>query len=171
MSVKGEKTDRAEGWAGLVLRALPLIVFIAIAALAVFLYLRQQWHAQELIEQRQELNQKQGLPRDYPRELIPLYPGLEIVDTERGEWHTDENEPMDKWYVHGQIDESKEVLFEYYNDLLLNKGLRQTQYISIPTGYGVDYADDLHVIKLIVEKKSTDELMQVEITIFRLKKH
>jgi len=151
------------------LSALPALVFVAMAVLALVLFLRHQQLVQESIEQRQALNEKQGLPSDYPRELLPLYPGLEIIDTERGEWHTDQDEPMDKWYVHAQIDESKEELFEYYNDLLLDQGFQQTQYISIPTGYGVDYADELHVIKLVIERKSTDELMQVETTIFRLK--
>ncbi|MCH7472901.1 hypothetical protein IIA79_08125, partial [bacterium] len=73
------------------------------------------------------------------------------------------------WFVHAQIDEDKKIIFDFYNTLMRDAGLAQTQYMSVPNGYGADYSDEEYSISFVIEKKSTDEITQIKITIHRLK--
>ena len=59
-------------------------------------------------------------------------------------------------------------MYQFYNRQLLAAGLRQTQHIGIPTGYGVDYADEQHVVSVVIERRPPEELLQIELKVYRL---
>jgi hypothetical protein len=164
MSEVPEERRRRTGW--FVWLLLLLFVIVLLALLAQHLYRQQQ--RREAVQLRQQQNSQLGLPRDYPLELVPLYAGVEVLEAARDTATSSEGEPMDYWYVHAQIDEDKDPIFDFYNDYLLAQGMRQTQHIGIPTGYGVDFADERHVVSIVIERKPTDELMQLELKVYRI---
>jgi hypothetical protein len=162
------KGSRKISWGGLLTISLLLVLVIAlIAAAAQYLYGRHV--KREQIRQRQETNIELGLPRDFPSDLIPLYAGANLISSERGSAVSTADEPMDKWYVHAQSDDDKDAVYDYYHERMLAEGMRQTQYVSIPTGYGSDYADAEYVIEFIIERRPDADRLQIEITVYRVR--
>lgn len=182
-SKKQQNTDRAttldaqrssaSTWVVLALFILALVV----AASWFFWHKRQQRDemlAQLAAEQalRDKLavfNEQAGLPEDYPATFVPLYPGVEIVSAEQTDADSTDGAPMDRWHVLAQIDEDKEPIYEFYKQRMENEDMRQTMYISLPTGYSMHYADENRIAELRIEKTSKDELMQVELTVYVVK--
>ena len=108
--------------------------------------------------------------------MIPVYQGVEILETDRGSAKSMDGEPMDKWYVHGQIDSERKPILDFYNDLLLNSGMGQTQFISVPAldgsgpNYAVSYADENYLAEFYIEKLSKDVMTQYKLTVYRIRK-
>jgi hypothetical protein len=109
-----------------------------------------------------------GLSRDFPSDRVPIYPGLELLESERGMATSTTGEPMYKWFAHGQIDADKDLLYEFYHQHFMGAGMRQTQYVSIPTGYGIDYADESMSVEVVIEYRQDSDLLQVELTVYLL---
>lgn len=145
-----------------------IVLGIAIAAATIF-YVYSQHQLQAEIQQRQALNIELGLPRDYPLNLVPVFAGARIIEAERDSAESTDGEPMDKWYVHAELDEDKQQVYDFYHEHLLGHDLRQTQYVGIPTGYGADYADERHIVELIIETRADEQLLQLEISIYRVR--
>ena len=116
-----------------------LLLFIAVLGVLLGLWAQRQASRREAIQERQQYNMARGLAVDYPSQLVPVYPGVEILETDRGEGRSTDGEPMDRWYVRGGLDIEPQVLYDYYSQLMLNKGLTQTVLMALPTGYGVNY--------------------------------
>ena len=162
------KGSRRISWSGLLTVSLLLVLVIALIASA-GQYLYNQRVKRRQIQQRQETNVELGLPRDFPSDFVPLYPGADLLAAERGEAVSTADEPMDKWYVHAETDEDKDAVYDYYHERMLAQGMRQTQYVSIPTGYGSDYADADYVLEFIIERRPDAERLQLEITVYRVR--
>jgi len=135
---------RLIGWVVVVLTCLGLILVAAH-------YLRPEPGDGMSVQDRQRLNEELGLPLDFPCDKVPIYAGLEILATERGASKSTEGEPMDRWYVHGQVEADKDIVHDYYHEYFMDMGMRQTQHVSIPTGYGMDYADEEMSVEAVVE--------------------
>lgn len=114
-------------------------------------------------------NEQAGLPETYPADFIPLYPGVELLEASAEDATADDGTPMDKWHVLSQIDEDKQVVYDFYKTRVEAEDLRQTMYISIPPGYSISYADENRIVELRIEKLSSDPMLQVEITIYVVK--
>jgi hypothetical protein len=156
--------------------AIPILAFCLVVLLALLLYARDSWQLRQVVRERQEANLALGLPRDYPSDLVPLYPGFELLEATRGGAASTEGEPMDMWVVKGQLqEEDRQHIYDFYNQHLRSAGLRQTMYITIPSGggagldYGVYYSDENHAISFVIERKSGDEMTRLEVTIHRLR--
>lgn len=157
------RPDRPVFWVAVI-----VVVTLGIAvALGWFIYIQQ--HAQAVTRERLQYNDEHGLSEDFPSERVPIFPGVEILQCERGTATSTDGEPMDKWYVHGQIDKDTQPIYEYYNKYFLDSGMRQTQYISIPTGYGVNYADEKLLVEAVIEVRQGSDLTQVELTVYRVR--
>jgi hypothetical protein len=92
-----------------------------------------------------------------------------VTSAERSEVKSTDGAPMDQWKIHGETDEDKQKLYERYNRLLLDLGMSQTLYASVPSGYGVTYSDERTEIQLTIEKKKADKRTQLDITFSRLR--
>ncbi|MBN2083060.1 hypothetical protein JW859_12750 [bacterium] len=148
--------------------AIVVLVCLGLIIAAVY-YLRPQPREGMSAQERQQLNEELGLALDFPCDKVPIYPGLEILETERGTAQSTEGEPMDKWFVHGQIDADKDIVHDFYHQHFMDLGMRQTQHVSIPTGYGMDYADEEMSVEAVVETRPGSDLLQVELTVYRLR--
>jgi hypothetical protein len=146
-----------------------MAVFILGMVVAFSWYYFSQQRVRQAVHERQQYNEELGLSKDFPSDRVPIYPGLEILECERSNAKATTGEPMDKWYVHGQIDRDTDPIYEYYNDYFLEAGMRQTQYISIPTGYGVNYGDEGMVVEAVIEVRQGSDLTQVELTVYRVR--
>ncbi len=155
-----------------------VVVLIAAGLIAVFKYQQRLQQADlrarlEAAEQRSEKlalqNQAVGLPDTYPADFMPLYPGVELLSASSEEAKADDGALMDKWHVLSQIDEDKEVVYEFYKARIEAEDLRQTMYISLPTGYSISYADENRIVELRIEKLRQDPKLQVEITLYIVK--
>jgi hypothetical protein len=146
-----------------------MAVFVLGMVFAIVWYLYSERQEQQGVSERQRQNEELGLSKDFPRDRVPIYPGLEILECERGSATAKTGEPMDKWYVHGQIDEDKDPIYEFYNEFFLDADMRQTQYISIPTGYGVNYGDERMVVEAVIELRQGSDHTQVELTVYRVR--
>jgi hypothetical protein len=129
----------------------------------------QRQQAERLVAERQAMNRELGLPRDYPADVLPLWPGAEIKTQEEGEVKSTDGQPMKQWKIHAETDDDKTEVYEHYNQLLLGQGMSQTLFASVPSGYGVTYANQSDEIQLTIEKKLSDERTQIEITFSRLR--
>jgi hypothetical protein len=92
-----------------------------------------------------------------------------LISKSRADSKSTDGRPMDQWKIHAESDDSKDVIYEFYNKLLLAKDYSQTIYASVPNGYGVTYANEDAEIAFIIEKKSTDKRTQLDITLSRIK--
>jgi hypothetical protein len=156
---------RAIPWGTIV----PAAGFLIVLAVLALLWARHSQAQRVEIAARQQANVQAGLPRDYPSEVVPVYPGVTLVKAERGDTESTTGEPMDKWYVHATSKDEPKKLFDYYNDLMLKGGLHQTTYMSIPTGYGVNFANERYDIQFVIETRSGEADTQLEITVNRLR--
>jgi len=145
-----------------------VVVCLGLAVAAVYLLKPQAADGMSAME-RQQINRELGLQLDFPCDKVPIYPGLEILEKERGTAKSTAGEPMDRWFVHGQIDADKDTVHDYYHEHFMEIGMRQTQHVSIPTGYGMDYADEEMSVEAVVETRAGSDLLQVELTVYRLK--
>lgn len=124
---------------------------------------------QQISSERLASNKALDLPADYPSDILPVWEGSDIKEQERREVQSIDGHPMDQWKVHAETDDDKQAVFEFYNKLLLEQGMAQTLFASVPSGYGVTYADEQSEIQLTIEKKLSDERTQIEITFSRLR--
>jgi len=76
---------------------------------------------------------------------------------------------MDEWELHGTSADDKQKIFDFFKDKLLGRGMGQTQYISIPTGYGVTYGDEKYSVELEIEKQPRDKQTRIVQRVYRLK--
>lgn len=157
------------------LKGIPIGLFIAISAGLLYLANIQQTTSQGSAADRQATNLELGLPRDYPVEVVPLYPGVEVLETERTDTQSSEGEPMDRWYIHAQIDSGRKAIFDYYHGLMLEMGMAQTLFISVPAtdgsgaSFAANYANEQLIVEFNIEKKGSDAITQLEITVSRLR--
>lgn len=155
---------------------IPLVGFVIVVGAALFLWSGQQGKLREHQQQVERSNAGYGLPADFPSDVIPLFEGAEVTSTETGVAESVEGEPMDMWKVVARVDsDDRKQIFDYYNDVLLDRGFRQTQVISMPShdasgpNYAVDYGSEQMSLSLIIEKKSSDEMTQLAITVYRVR--
>lgn len=151
---------------------LPVIIFVTILALGLgtFLFTRAQHSAKTAAAARS--NEEHGLPSDYPSDMVPLYAGAVIAETLKDTTTSGDGAPMDRWIVHATSSDEPKKIYEFYNDLLLGQGLAQQMYISIPGGYGVDFADENQIINFVIERKADDpKTTNIEITFNRLQSY
>ena len=167
MKSNGKQMEKGTGFNWLALAL--VLAFAAVLVVLVVLHFNRQADQREAIASRQARNVELGLPRDFPRDDVPIYTGLEIIETDRSSAESNLGEPMDYWYVHGLIDEDKDIVYDYYHEHFMERGMHQQQYIGIPTGYGADYADEVYLINLTVETRSPEERLQVELKVHRVR--
>jgi hypothetical protein len=154
----------------------PLVGFLVVVAVGLVLWAGQQGKAREHRREVRDANAAAGLPADFPQDIVPLYEGAVVKSAERGEATSVDGAPMDSWEIVADIDnDDRKGIFDYYNDLLLDRGFRQTQVISMPShdssgpNYAVDYGNEDMSLSFIIEKKSSDEMTQLEISVYRLR--
>lgn len=150
---------------------LPAIIFvlILIAGFSVLIWRQVSSKAQHV--QAIQQNEKLGLPADYPLDVVPLYQGMKLDKCERSETKSSENEPMDSWHLTGTSSDEPKKIYEFYNGLMQAANFSQNMYISIPGGYGVEFADEQQVINYQIEKDHKDpQVTNIDITFSRLKK-
>lgn len=116
-----------------------------------------------------ESNTQLGIDPEFPSFKFPIYPGLEIIESRREEAQSTLGEAMDMWFIHGQVDAELKDIETYYREAMMKADLRQTQYISIPGGYAFNYANEWYDSRFSIEKKNTDLMPQVEITVYRVR--
>lgn len=154
---------------------LPVLLFLAISTWLVSWARGNQAQLEQQVKVRQELNSHLGLPRDYPIDVVPLYDGVSVLETTREDAKSSDGEPMDKWFIHAQIEASRKPIFEYYHNLMLARGMAQTQFISLPASdgsgasYAVNYADEEFIVEFTIEKTSKDPMTQLKITVYRVR--
>jgi len=154
---------------------LPLIIFIAVLAVFTGYWLNQQNQSRAARLKQAEANETRGLPRDYPAGVVPIHEEVEIVETERGSADAQDGGKLDKWYILGRFDGDRKQLLDYYNDLMIGRGMGQTHFISMPShdgsggNYAVAWADDEYLVDLSIEKLTSDELAQFKLTVYREK--
>jgi hypothetical protein len=147
----------------------PAVVFLAVAAVAVGYALNMQ--AEERRERAQGVAAKleRGLPESYPDDVVPLYEGAKVIAAETGSGESSDGAPMHKWVIKAEVvEDDRQKIFDFYKDYLLERGMSQSMLISIPSGYGVDYADEQRTVHLVIEKKKSDKHTQLEITLHEL---
>jgi hypothetical protein len=167
MKNSGELLDKGSSFNWLALAL--VLAFAAVLVVLVVLHFNRQADQREAIASRQARNVELGLPRDFPIDDVPIYTGLEIIETDRSSAESNLGEPLDYWYVHGLINEDKDKVYDYYHEHFMGRGMHQQQYIGIPTGYGADYADELYLINLTVETRPPEERLQVELKVHRVR--
>ena len=148
---------------------LPLLAFLLVVCGALGLYSWQGLQARAKIAERQAANEILGLPRDYPLDVVPLYRDAKILKADRGDTTSTEGQPMDRWYIHATVKDQPKAVFDYYNDMLLKRGMRQTTFYSIPTGFGIDLADEQYAVSFIMETRQETPDTSLEITVNRLR--
>lgn len=149
---------------------IPAIAFLLVIAAGAYFYSRQVSEQRNIVRERQAANEQAGLPRDYPQDVVPLYAGSTVLKAERGDAMSTDGRPMDKWYIHAQSPDKPKQVFEYYNKLMLDQHFQQSYYSSIPTGFGVRYANELYDIDFIIETRQAQPETQIEITLHRLRR-
>jgi hypothetical protein len=143
---------------------LPGVLFVLIVGTgAVFYFNAQAEQRQERQQQAMEV-QELGLPQGFPLEVVPLYPGLQITKSEVAAAESQTGLPMDHWTVHGTTPDNKQAVFDFYKAKLLAADMSQTQYISIPTGFAVNYGREDMTVELEIEKLDP----QAKVTDFRM---
>jgi hypothetical protein len=145
---------------------LPLIFFVLVLAAGGVFAMKQQANLRNQVADRQKTNESLGLPRDYPLELVPLYKDLKILETERGTADATDGAVMNKWVPKGESPAEKDLIYQYYNNLLLDKGMRQTMYISIPQGVGVNFGDEKNIVEFEIERPADSVMTNVKITVY-----
>ena len=154
----------------------PLVGFLLVVSVGLVLWAGQRGQVREQQQELRDANLATGLPADFPADVVPLYEGVTVTSAERGEGTSVDGAPMDSWDVVAQIDsDDRKLIFDYYNDLLLDRGFRQTQVISMPShdgsgpNYAVDFGNETMSLSLFIEKNRSDEMTQIKITVYRLK--
>ena len=122
-----------------------------------------------LREEVRDENIELGIDPDFPSFIFPIYPGMEILETTKEDAMSSLGEEMDKWYIKGQVDAALDEIHDYYRDRMAEEGMNQTQYISIPSGYAFNYANEWYEARFTIEKQATFPMPQVEITVFRVR--
>jgi hypothetical protein len=156
------------------------LVFGVIAVSAFLLYNYKQRQELKLVEERTAaevqrskelaaLNKSAGLPETYPLDFMPLYPGVEFLEAQSEDAKADDGAAMDKWHVLCQTDAPKQDVYDFYMQRLEAEGMRQTMYISLPSGYSLGYADENRIVELRIEKLRSDPKLQVELTVYIVK--
>jgi hypothetical protein len=159
-----EKSAPKLGWLGFA-----PFVLIALVLLAGAVWLLWNHFASEAAKQsRQQQNTKLGIPSDYPSQLIPIYPGVKLVESKRENAQATDGKPMDKWYIHATSTDSTDKLHDYYMDIVTKLNLNQTMGMQIPTGYGFNYANENMIVEFTIETRAPDPLTQLEITVYVL---
>lgn len=164
----GTEKPRRVDWRGLLTVAL-LVAFVIVLLGAAALYLFDQCSKRVRDEERRARNSELGLPTDFPIDVVPLYAGAEIITAEKDSAVATDGASMDKWSVHAELEGGKDDVYSFYHERMLAAGMRQTQFVSIPTGYGADYADRQFVIEFIIEYRPGSERLQLEITAYRVR--
>jgi hypothetical protein len=164
-SPNGNATSPGINWAAIA----PGLAFVVIVGIGLALYLSQQAEAKRLEAQVRQEAKQLGLPSDYPLREIPIYPRMEVGEVKRDETVSTDNRPMDKWEIRATSPDDKKQIFDFFKDKLLGRGMGQTQYISTPTGYGVNYSDERYHIELEMEKFPTDKATRIVMRVHRIK--
>ena len=155
-----------------------IVVLIAVGMYA--LYTNQQrrdpaeMQAQSADQERYratlaELNREAGLPITYPLDFMPLYPGVELIEATAEDATADDGTPMDMWHILSQTDDAKQAVYDFYMQRIEAEDMRQTLYISLPTGYKFSYADENRIADIRIEKLNKDPKLQVELTLYVVK--
>ena len=168
MNKEPEKKSEPRDRMSLLLLGFTILLIVTLIILVVVQMGKKAEHRKS-VRERQACNLELGLPRDFPIDDVPIYTGLEIIETDRSSTESNLGEPMDYWYAHGWIDEDKDMVYDYYHEHFMGRGMHQQQYIGIPTGYGADYADEVYLINLTVETRSPEERLQVELKVHRVR--
>ena len=145
---------------------MPFIAFLLIIGVGVGFAMQHQSQAKQELKKEESENTALGLPADYPRKLVPVYPGLTIKETERGTAKATDGVDLLKWVVNGETADGKEKVFEYYNDLLIEQGMRQTMYISIPSGVAVHYGDEENIAEFEIERLPDSPVTTLKMTLY-----
>lgn len=153
-----------QGWLG----CLPFILITVLVVAVGAWFIWQQIGQRQAMQHAQSSNLALGIPEDYPSQLIPLYPGVKIVESKRETAKSDDGSPMDKWYIHATTSTDREKVHDYYIDIVTGLGLSQTMGIQIPTGYGFNYANADMIVEFTVELRANDPLTQLEITLYKM---
>jgi hypothetical protein len=166
---KSDKTaiqERRSNWLGW----LPFVLFAALLLVALGFFVVQRVGQEQALQRQQAANDKLGIPADYPGGIIPVYPGVKIVKAEKSAAQSKDGQAMDKWYIHATSTDNRDKLHEFYLAIVNKLGLSQTMGIQIPTGYGMNYANDKFEVDFVIEVRPPDKLTYLEITLFMLKK-
>lgn len=165
--VEAEAATRKKGisWSSLA----PGIVFVALVTFGLAFYAHQNAQAQRQTEEVRAQVKALGLPEGYPLQDIPLYPGLRISKAERKDAMSADNRPMDEWELHATSPDDKKKIFEFVKEKMMARDMSQTQYISIPTGYGATYADKQYSVEYEIEKHASDKETRVVVRVFRIR--
>lgn len=164
-SANGQEPRPGINWGAIA----PGIAFVVIVGIGLVVYMNQQAEAKRVVAKEREQVRQMGLPSDYPLSEIPIYPGMEIGETKREDTVSTDDRPMDKWEIHATSPDDKQLIFDFFKDKLLGRGMGQTQYISTPTGYGVHYSDERYHIELEIEKFPTDKATRIVMRVHRIK--
>jgi len=167
---KPDPAEAAPKKSGAPLAALaPAIVFVLVVGSGLAFY---GFHTVELKKQAKvvaEQVSQLGLPEGYPLQDIPVYPGLKIKDKKREDAMSSDNKPMDEWEIHGTTPDDKKKVFDFVKDKMMARNMSQTQYISIPTGYGLTYGDEKYSVEYEIEKQKKDKETRIVMRVYRLK--
>ena len=147
----------------------PGIAFVLILAIAAVVYVAQNSKTVKEAKKEEAKIAALGLPQGYPLKDIPLYPGLKITEKKHGDATSSDGKPMDLWEIHGTSPDDKKPIFEFVKDKMMARNMSQTQYISIPTGYGVTYGDEKYSVEYEIEKQAKDKATRVVMRVYRLK--
>jgi hypothetical protein len=147
----------------------PGIAFVLILGAAFGFYLTQNAKAERGREQLRAQIASLGLPEGYPLQDIPVYPGLKITEQKRDTAMSSDNKPMDLWEIKATSPDDKQQIFDFVKEKMMARKMSQTQYISLPTGYGVHYGDEQYFIEYEIEKFAKDAETRVVMRVYRIK--
>lgn len=171
--VQDNTTGERSSWLGV---AVPMGGFLLVVIVALVLWVGQQRKVHEHLDTVAHYNATVGLPESFPSDLIPLYKDAQVKSGTKGEATSKDGHPMDEWDVVAQVDnDDRKAIFDYYNNMLLDKGFRQTQLISMPSydksgpNYAVDYGSEDMSLSFVIEKKTTDPMTQLQIKVYKVK--
>ena len=123
-------------------------------------------------EERTRLNERLGLPDGYPVEIVPLFGGMEVLETDSGEAESTDGAAMHRWLVRGQSVANQTEVCDFYKDLMRKLAFAQTMYVSKPgehgVDYGINYADENYEIRFEIERRREDTQTQIKTEVFKL---
>jgi hypothetical protein len=147
----------------------PAIIFVLILGAALVFYILHNIQTAKAAEALKEQLSQLGLPDDYPLQDIPVYPGLKIATAKKLDAMSADNKPMDEWELHATSLDDKKKIFDFVKDKMMARGMSQTQYISIPTGYGLTYGDEQYSVEYEIEKQKKDKETRVVMRVYRIR--
>jgi len=147
---------------------LPWLIFAMLAGgtAAIFVVPAQRAEARRQSLARE--NQSLGLPSDYPLDRAPLFSGAKVLSCNKSKASSKEGDPMDQWDLSAESDASAKDISEFYKSFCSDRDMLQTQMISIPTGFAMDYANENEVIHLEIERRTGAEKTSLKITYYVL---